>query len=205
MGATDEHKEPHRELPDLKTLGEAGDILIKDKEGKEITFKSLYTEKPENERQLIVFVRHFHCGSCKQYVEALVQDLPPEKLSKAKIALTIIGCGDTVWIAPYAEETGCPFPIYADPSVQSYKMLGMMSNMWQGDTRPSYLKKSTLENFMTSTWNTLKSGHPWSSGAKAQNGGEWLFQGGQLKWCHRMRNSTDHTETEELKKVLGLE
>lgn len=139
------------------------------------------------------------------YVEALMQDLPPEKLSQANVKLTIIGCGDPVCIPDYAKVTGCTLPIYTDPSVQIYKILGMMSNIRPGNTNPSYIKKSRLDNFVSSTWALFTSGHALSGGPKAQNGGEWLFQGGELRWCHRMRSTEDHTETEELKKILGLE
>lgn len=62
MGTSDEKSPAHRELPDPKKVGEAGDVLIKDKDGKDVPFKSLYTDKPADERQLIVFIRHFHCG-----------------------------------------------------------------------------------------------------------------------------------------------
>lgn len=37
-----------------------------------------------------------------------------------------------------------------------------------------------------------------------QNGGEFLFQDGELKWCHRMKTTSDHAEVKELKQVLGL-
>lgn len=205
MGVSEEKIETHRELPDPKALGEAGDVLIKDKDGKDIPLKSLYMDKPGDERQLLIFVRHFHCGSCQQYVEALMQDLTPEKLSKAKINLTIIGSGEVICIPDYVKATGSTFPIYTDPSVQTYKKLGMISSLRPGTTTPSYLKKSTLDNIVSSTWALFTSGHILSGGPKAQNGGEWLFQGGELRWCHRMRNSSDHTETEELKNILGLD
>lgn len=52
----------HRALPEKKTVETAGEHLIKDEKGNEIAFKSLYTDKPAGERQLIVFVRHFFCG-----------------------------------------------------------------------------------------------------------------------------------------------
>lgn len=138
-------------------------------------------------------------------MEAVVQDLPPEELLKANVALSIIGCGGPVCIAGYAKETGCAFPVYADPSVRSYKVLGMMSTLRPGATSPSYLKKSTLENTLGSAWKGITSGYALSGGPAAQNGGEWLFRGGELLWCHRMRNPTDHSETEELKKLLELE
>ena len=50
----------HYALPDAGTLKEVGELLIKDENGKEMQFKSLY-EDPSG-RQLIVFIRHFYCG-----------------------------------------------------------------------------------------------------------------------------------------------
>ena len=47
-------------LPSAKTLIEVGDLPIKDENGKESLFKSLYENQPG--RQLIVFIRHFYCG-----------------------------------------------------------------------------------------------------------------------------------------------
>lgn len=46
MDAIDEKQAAHRELPNAKTLSEAGEVLIKDKDGNEIPFKSFYTDKP---------------------------------------------------------------------------------------------------------------------------------------------------------------
>ena len=42
-------------------------------------------------------------------------------------------------------------------------------------------------------------------GPAAQNGGEWLFQGGECKFVHRMRNTQDHMEIKELREVLGIQ
>lgn len=134
-----------------------------------------------------------------------MKDLPAEKLSKAKTTLTIIGCGEPVCIPFYAKDTGCTFPIYADPSLRTYKILGMISTLDPGSNTASYIYKSTLGNVFSSIRAGLGSGHPLAGGPFTQDGGEWLFQGGELRWCHRMRNSSDHTETEELKKVLGIE
>lgn len=47
-------------LHDAKTLQEAGELKLKDENGKELPFKSLYEGQPG--RQLIVFIRHFFCG-----------------------------------------------------------------------------------------------------------------------------------------------
>ncbi len=55
-----DHQESHYQLPDAQTLQEAGDMLIKDENGKELPLHSLYQNQPG--RQLIVFIRHFYCG-----------------------------------------------------------------------------------------------------------------------------------------------
>lgn len=85
----------------------------------------------------------------------------------------------------------------------------MTSNMREGATRPDYLRVGTLQNALTSIWKGLSAGRAVLSGGPAgQNGGEWLFEGGGdggLRWCHRMRNATDHTEVKELRAVLGIE
>ncbi|KAI5369232.1 Putative peroxiredoxin-like 2A/B/C, Thioredoxin-like superfamily [Septoria linicola] len=193
-----------RELPPRAALDEAGNVLIKDKTGKEVAFKSLYTDRPAEEQQLIIFIRHFFCGSCEQYVKALARDLSPSTLSAANTTLTIIGDGDHILISDYAKRTGCPFEIYTDSSVQIHKTLGMVSTLKYAAQAPGYAQKSFMKNVVDSAWTALTSGHPLSSGPSAQNGGEYLFQGGELKWCSRMRNTADHTETQELKQVIGI-
>jgi hypothetical protein len=67
----------HRELPSTQAIDKAGEHLIKDENGNEVAFKTLYTDKPADERQLIVFVRHFFCGvSLNQGISALQQRIP---------------------------------------------------------------------------------------------------------------------------------
>ena len=60
-------------LPDAKTLQEVGELPIKDEDGKEVPFKTLYEDKAG--RQLITFIRHFYCGV------SLVTSTSPRKLS----------------------------------------------------------------------------------------------------------------------------
>ena len=54
------HDGEQYKLPDTKTLQEAGGYMIKDENGKETAFKSLY--EAQEGRQLIIFIRHFFCG-----------------------------------------------------------------------------------------------------------------------------------------------
>lgn len=111
----------------------------------------------------------------------------------------------------YAADTACPWPIYADPTQRTHALLGMGSNPRESATRPAYIHTGFWENALRSTWKALASGRAaLSSGPPGQNGGEWLFVGdgeggARLAWCHRMRNTSDHTEVAELRGVLGIE
>ena len=115
--------------------------------------------------------------------------------------LTIIGCGDPSLIAEYMTTTNCKFDVYSDPTRAIYLALGMTSNLGLGDKKPDYIRKSLLSSVIDGVWSTV-SNPTASPGKKSQNGGEWIFIDGELKWCRRMRNTRDHTEVDELKKVL---
>lgn len=116
------------------------------------------------------------------FVIALGKDLPPSALSAVNTNVTIIGCGEPVCIPDYIKRTNCPYPVYAEPSVQIYKKLGMMSTLKYNPINPRYYTKSFFKNAVDSTWNALMSGHALSAGPAAQNGGEFLFQNGEVKY-----------------------
>jgi len=142
---------------------------------------------------------------CEDYVRALGQDLPPASLTSLNTNLTIIGCGEPQTIAAYKQRTGCPFPIYCDPNRALYAKLGMTSSLALGDKKPDYTSPSLVTSTVTAFWNILSSGRKgFQGGDFAQNGGEWLFEGGEVKWCRRMKHTRDHAEVRELKKVLGM-
>lgn len=42
-------------------------------------------------------------------------------------------------------------------------------------------------------------------GPKLQVGGEFLFEDGELLWCHRMKNVRDHAEMRTLRRVLDMD
>lgn len=133
-----------------------------------------------------------------------MQDLPPSTLEKANATITIIGCGQTVCIPDYAKATSCSYPIYADPSVRSYASLGMMRSLKVPEVTPTYIKTGFWANAIGSGWTLLKDTNRLKGGPSWQNGGEWLFEDGEVKWCHRMRNTMDHAEVEELRELLGI-
>lgn len=56
----------HYDLPDAKTVEEAGELDVLDKDGKKIRFKSLYAE--QGKKHVIIFIRHFFCGVSRQKI-----------------------------------------------------------------------------------------------------------------------------------------
>lgn len=47
-------------------------------------------------------------------------------------------------------------------------------------------------------------GDGWKGGSWDQVGREFLFEGGKVTWCHRMRNTTDHSDISRIREMLGL-
>lgn len=112
----------------------------------------------------------------------------------------------------YATDTGCPFPIYADPTRKLYEHFGMVTSLAWGP-RPKYMRKGMTRSIAESVVQGLKqipSGLATKSGPSNQNGGEFLFEASgdglekRVTWCHRMENTRDHTEIPELARVLKL-
>lgn len=92
--------------------------------------------------------------------------------------ITIIGCGDPGLIEMYATETGCPFPIYADPQRKLYDELGMVRTLALGQ-RPAYVSKGVLKTSIESVFQGLKqikNGLATKGGDGRQIGGEFLFE-----------------------------
>ena len=150
--------------------------------------------------------------SCQEYLTALSNSIQPEDLKRlpASTSISIVGCGDPGLIDFYATETGCPFPIFADPTRKLYDDLEMVNSFSMG-TRPDYVRKSLVRNIAESIGQLLKhipSGLGTKGGDSRQVGGEFLFEpsdrgeGKQVTWCYRMKKTRDHTEVSELARVL---
>lgn len=133
------------------------------------------------------------------------QNLNPDNLSKMSppTTLSIIGCGDPGLILEYIKQTGCPYAIYADPTRATYDKLGFVVTLAMGDERPNYIPRSTIATVLDSLRITLAAGTKALSGGKfSQNGGEMIWVDGELQYCRKMSNTTDHLEVEDLSKEL---
>ena len=105
----------------------------------------------------------------------------------------------------YAQSTNCQFPIFADPTTKLYDYLGMKRTLAPGSKRPDYIRASMVQTTMQSIVQGVMSGKGMVQGGDfKQVGGELLFEDGKVTWIHRMKNTRDHAEVDELRSMLGL-
>lgn len=174
-------------------------------------------------RLLVIFIRHFFCGNCQEYLRCLASSaaLSPQNLAKQNITVSIIGCGSPSLIESYRAIADVPksWKLFADPSTEIYRILGMQRTLSLGDRSPKYIRRSLTGNMMRSVLQGIKrisQGDILAAGSWDVNGGEFLFRPNAqpstkpqscswtLEWCHRMLNSRDHTEVDDLLAVLGM-
>jgi hypothetical protein len=165
--------------------------------------------------------------NCQAYLKTLSENITTDSLLQLPVPtfIAVVGCGSPALIPTYQEASGCPFPIYADPTKRLYNELGMTRTLALGP-RPEYMRNSMLYSMARSVVQGLKQikgGLVSKAGDIQQVGGEFLFEpvgdmtaspmvtpiheDGEEKritWCHRMRNTRDHAEIPELREVLGF-
>ncbi|KAK4241004.1 AhpC/TSA antioxidant enzyme-domain-containing protein [Achaetomium macrosporum] len=171
----------NHDLPTLETIRKIDNYVVLDRDGKSHTFRSLYTGRHTARRVLIIFIRHFFCGNCQEYLRALsASSITPSSLLALPLStfICVIGCGDPGLIDMYAAATNCPFPIYADPTRKLYAELGMVRTLALGQ-RPAYMKQHLLKSSLQSIAQGLKQipkGLALKGGDSKQIGGEFLFE-----------------------------
>ncbi|KAK2593882.1 hypothetical protein QQS21_008402 [Conoideocrella luteorostrata] len=168
------------ELPSEETIKKIENYTILDKDGKTRTFKSLYSGNNVARRVLVVFIRHFFCGNCQEYLRTFSESISPESLLQLPVStfVVVVGCGDPALIDMYIEATKCPFPIYTDPTRSLFNELGMTMTLALG-SRPAYMKKSMWKSSLDSIGQALRfvpKGLVLKSGDQRQVGGEFLFE-----------------------------
>jgi len=193
-------------LPEPSVLELASQCEIGNVEGAQIKFGSIFAQQ----KTVVVFIRHFFCGVCQGYVEQLAA-IPEAALESAGTKIAVIGCGEWKALQNYAEITGFRGPMYADPTRQLYKTLGMhitnLATTPAGQKKPSYITMGALSNI----WKSLRTGplkDPSLIGKQgniSQLGGDFVFgPGNQCTFAHRMQHTEDHIEVVDLMKAAEV-
>ncbi|KAI4660181.1 uncharacterized protein J4E79_005986 [Alternaria viburni] len=197
----------NNDIPTDKDLSKVEDLLVLDAQGQSRPFKELYKAPHVASRQLIIFIRHFFCGNCQEYLRTITSSIKPDDLLALPTPtfITVIGCGRPELIPMYTEITGCPFPIYADPTRKLYDHLGMTRTYNLG-SKPEYMQTHVLINSVQSIFQSLGTGRKALKGGDfKQVGGEFLFEKGECTWAHRMKTTRGHAELSELRRLIGLD
>ncbi|KAI0780580.1 AhpC/TSA antioxidant enzyme-domain-containing protein [Trametes elegans] len=191
--------------PTPDVLAKAAALSVYDNVGKEVTFGSLF----HDQKTIVVFIRHFFCGNCQQYVIQLAA-VRNDALDAANTRLVVVGCGDWKLIQSYREITGFPYAMYADPSRALYNTFGLEESLKRtpaGQARRSYIGGSFLGNVVKSIWGGLK--NPLFVGKQgniSQLGGDFIFGPGETcSYASRMKHTEDHVEVADLMKEAGVE
>ncbi|GAP91205.1 putative thioredoxin-like protein AAED1 [Rosellinia necatrix] len=173
--------ETNNGLPSMQVLRSIENYPVMDHAGKTHPFKSLYSGHNVARRILIIFVRHFFCGNCQEYLRTLSASITPEALLGLPVStfIAVVGCGSHELIGAYVRETGCAFPVYADPTQRLYRELGMVRTLSLGP-RPAYLQNKTVAHTVVSGifqgLRQVRAGLATKMGDQRQVGGEFLFE-----------------------------
>ncbi|KAI0910027.1 AhpC/TSA antioxidant enzyme-domain-containing protein [Ustulina deusta] len=173
--------ETNNEIPSPQVLKAIENYTVFDHAGKTHPFKSLYSGHNVARRILVIFVRHFFCGNCQEYLRALSTSITPAALLGLPVStfIAVVGCGAHELIDSYVRETGCAFPVYADPTRRLYQELGMARTFSMGP-RPAYLRDKTVAHTVVSGivqgLRQVKTGLVTKMGDQRQVGGEFLFE-----------------------------
>ncbi|KAJ4267664.1 hypothetical protein NW762_003778 [Fusarium torreyae] len=170
----------NNDIPSVATLKKIEDYIVLDRHGKSHPFKSLYTGSNVARRVLIIFVRHFFCGNCQEFLRSLSEAIKPEALLRLPVStfIAVIGCGDPALIDMYVHETKCRFPVYTDPTRSLFDGLGMSKTLQMG-AKPAYMRRSMMHSIVGSIVQGVKqipTGNVLKMGDQRQVGGEFLFE-----------------------------
>ncbi|KIW13431.1 hypothetical protein PV08_08619 [Exophiala spinifera] len=143
---------------------------------------------------LVVFIRHFFCGNCQEYIRRLSSPASPFHPTRRRAYLNfskpnthpppsviIIGPGSPSLLSSYAALTKCAYPIYADPSTQLYDMLGMHKTLSMGGKHPEYIQHNLLSGAVKSAWQIVKR----VGNGDALDGGDWHVNGGEFLFVQK--------------------
>jgi hypothetical protein len=193
-------------IPTSQVLSDVSSLDVVDINGGKLRFGSLF----ESEKTIVVFIRHFFCGVCQEYVMQLAS-VSQEALVLANTKIIVIGCGDWQPIRNYLEITGFQGQMFADPTRKLYHALGMTAEslrLTPADVaKKSYIRSGLLSNVIRSIWSGPMK-NPFligKQGKLSQLGGDFIFgPGNQCSFASHMQHTQDHVEVADLMQAAGV-
>ncbi|WVF71681.1 hypothetical protein IAT40_006489 [Kwoniella sp. CBS 6097] len=190
--------------PTPKMLFEASLLEVVDEQGKRRMFGDLV----RNRRTIVIFIRHWFCPLCAQYMNSIIAEVSPDALEEAGVDLIIIGNGSDKMLDGYRNKSfRCPFKMYTDPTLALYRALGLTRQTGDSgldEDKGDYLVQSAME----STKQTIKRATKMplrNPGHFTQLGGEFIFDGTlNVTYTHRMTNTRSHAPIRDICAEAGV-
>ncbi|XP_006867711.1 PREDICTED: thioredoxin-like protein AAED1 [Chrysochloris asiatica] len=178
------------------------ELPVLDASGKRVPFGVLFRER----RAVVVFVRHFLCYICKEYVEDLAK-IPQRFLEEANVTLIVIGQSSYHHIEPFCKLTGYAHEIYVDPDREIYKRLGMKrSEEIAFSGQSPHVKSNLLLGSIRSLWRAVTGPLFDFQGDPAQQGGTLILgPGNDIHFIHCDRNRYDHKPINSVLQLVGVQ
>ncbi|KAG8894958.1 hypothetical protein FRC01_012655 [Tulasnella sp. 417] len=194
----------------MRDIYEASLIPVWDKEGHKVTFGKLF----EDQVTIVIFIRHFWCPMCQDYMKSIVKELEPGRLAQARVKLVVIGCGDPAMIRSYNDKIiKSPFEMYTDPKLILFNALGMTLKSTDGgpeQRKGGYIKHGTIMGTLSVIGRALMSMAPSvlvkRGGDIKQLGGEFILGPGlRCRFAHRMSTTRDHAPIRDVAISAGVQ
>lgn len=141
-------------IPSQDDLIKASTITVRDETGKKIEFGKLVSGS-EGKQYVVVFIRHWYCPLCAQYMDSIIRSIDQEALDRARVELIVIGNGSYKMLPGYTKAIGCPFRMYTDSKLKLYRALGMSRQTGDAgaeEDKGDYIKLTMMEG----TWDVAK-------------------------------------------------
>ncbi|RDX57095.1 hypothetical protein OH76DRAFT_1334854 [Lentinus brumalis] len=209
-----QHRE--REEPSVVTFDEhagltkdqiqtAAAFTVVAQNGIRVPFGDLFKDR----KTIVVFIRHFWCAMCQDYMYSISRSVDFEALKRAGIDFVIIGNGSPNMIKSYRHIFRTPIAMYTDPSLRLYAALGM--TLRSNDPGPDsekgeYVRHGVISGIAMVVRNALCVGMPvWERGGDAmQLGGEFVIGPGfNCSYAHRMTTTRSHAPIREVLRAAG--
>lgn len=130
--------------PTQDELRQAATFELLDENGKTVWFRELYPDRPgaattsagdstgftqaddrqQEPKTVVFFIRALGCGQCQDYMLASISRLDPDEIAAEQVRVVIITNGSWKGVSRYRELMGSKFPIYVDPELKLYRLLG---------------------------------------------------------------------------------
>ncbi|KAF7428262.1 hypothetical protein PC9H_007483 [Pleurotus ostreatus] len=193
------------DVPSRSQLQQAALLSVVGQRGERISFGELF----QKQKTLVIFIRHFWCPLCQDYMASVSRSVSPEMLKRAGVKLVIISNGSHKMIRSYRKIFRTPFQVYTDPTHRVYDALGMTTEVADEFTAPGgYVRHGVFSGIAMVVANALKVGMPvWERGGDISRlGGEFILGPGiTCSFAHRMQNPRSHAPIMRLIAEVGVD